>query len=263
MKNNFTSKKPKIRYIDLEHRSLCQEFDGFKIIHLSDLHNKEFGTEQSTLLNMTESVKPDIILVTGDIIDRRNVNIEKAIQYFKTAVNIASVYFSSGNHEHSFKRFDELKNELIEMGVNVLDDKIKKIKKGNQIISIIGVNDLDFFQNSTDFKNTINRLSGEAEGFKILMSHKPHKVNIYKDSGVHLVLSGHAHGGQIRLPIIGGLYAPGQGLFPRFTSGLYKIGNDVSLVVNRGLGDSVFPWRINNPPEIILITLKTPKDQTI
>ena len=263
MKNNFTSKKPKIRYIDFEHRLINRQFDGFKIIHLSDLHNKEFGKEQSTLLEMTARLKPDVILVTGDIIDRRNVNIEKAIQYFKSAVNIAPVYFSSGNHEHSFGRFCELKNELIEIGVNVLDDEAAELKRDDEAISIIGVNDLDFFNNSTDFKNTINRLSKETEGFKILMSHKPHKVNVYKDSGVHLVLSGHAHGGQIRLPIIGGLYAPGQGVFPRYTSGLYSIGNDVSLIVNRGLGDSVFPWRINNSSEIILITLKKPKEQTI
>lgn len=256
MKNNFTSKKPRVRYIDFENNFMNQEFDGLKLLHLSDLHNKEFGTQQSVLLEMTGSLKPDIILVTGDIIDRRNVNLQKALKYFENAINIAPVYFTSGNHEHRYSGFDGLKNDLKEMGVIVLDNEIAVLEKNNEVISIIGVNDFDFFENSTDFKNTINKLSSKAQGFKILMSHKPHKIQIYKESGVHLVLSGHAHGGQIRLPLIGGLYAPGQGFFPRFTSGLYKLGNNVSLIVSRGLGDSIFPWRINNPPEMIMITLK-------
>ena len=261
MKNNFTSKKPKITHVTFEHTVIAQEFDGFKILHLSDLHNKEFGHEQSNLLEITKELEPDVILVTGDIIDRRNIDIDKALQYFDKAVKIAPVYFTSGNHEYRFGGYLKLKEKLIEIGVNVLDNKINEINKNNQIISIIGLDDINFFNDTEEFENTVQNLTQNADGFKILMSHKPHAVNIYKDSEAHLVLSGHAHGGQIRLPIIGGLYAPGQGIFPRYTSGLYNIGNGVSLIVNRGLGDSVFPWRINNRPEVILITLKAQKKE--
>lgn len=257
MKNNLTIKKPKITNIEFKHPLISQAFDGYKILHLSDLHNKEFGVNQTILLKTTRDLQPDIILVTGDIIDRRNVHVDKAMNFFEEAVNIAPVYFSSGNHEYRFGRYDELKQRLIDVGVNVLDNEYIQIYKDEEFITLIGVNDLDFFQSPLDFENTIKSLSQQTQGFKILMSHKPHKVEIYKESNVDLVLSGHAHGGQIRLPFIGGLFAPGQGFFPHFTSGLYKLNSNVSLIVNRGLGDSVFPWRINNPPEIILITLKS------
>ncbi|HEY8390931.1 MAG TPA: metallophosphoesterase, partial [Clostridia bacterium] len=209
MKNNLTIKKPKISNIEFEHPLIGKAFDGYKILHLSDLHNKEFGVNQTILLKTTRDLQPDIILVTGDIIDRRNVHVDKAMNFFYEAVNIAPIYFSSGNHEYRFGRYDELKQRLIDEGVNVLNNEYTQIYKSEEFFTLIGVNDLDFFQSPLDFENTIKSLSQQTQGFKILMSHKPHKVEIYKESNVDLVLSGHAHGGQIRLPFIGGLFAPG------------------------------------------------------
>jgi len=113
-----------------------------------------------------------------------------------------------------------------------------------------------FFKNKEAFNNTITALCDKAKGFRLMLTHKPHLIDAYQNSGADLVLSGHAHGGQVRLPFVGGLYAPGQGIFPRYTSGLYRLKNGVSMIVNRGLGDSQFPWRINNPPHVIVITLK-------
>lgn len=256
MKNQLTNKRPKITYIDFCHKAIPYSFEGFKVLHLSDLHNKEFGLNQSILIEMTKELKPDIIAFTGDMVyDGR---IDKTLIYFEQAIRICPVYAVSGNHEYYHRRyFDNFKERLTNLGVNLLENRAVEINREGEIINIIGVNDVNFFKNKKDFAKTIDFLTSQAQGFKILLSHMPHFVSAYQNSGADLVLSGHAHGGQIRLPLIGGLFAPGQGPFPRYTSGLYRLKNDVSLIVNRGLGDSLFPWRINNPPHMILITLRT------
>ncbi|HHW89966.1 MAG TPA: metallophosphoesterase [Clostridiales bacterium] len=258
MKNNLTYKKPKITKIDFEHRLIEQEFDGFRILHLSDLHNKEFGLNQSILIEISQESKPDLIAITGDIINGQKI--DKTLLYIKEAVNVAPVFFVSGNHEYYSKRYNFIKDQLVNAGARVLDNRLEEITVNSKILSVIGIRDLAFFKNKEAFKNTINTLSGQAKGFRIMLTHKPHLIDAYQNSGADLILSGHAHGGQVRLPLIGGLYAPGQGVFPRYTSGLYRLKNGVSMIVNRGLGDSKFPWRINNPAHLILITLKPKKN---
>lgn len=256
MKKIQKTPKIKITNIDILSSKISSNFDGFKILHISDLHNKEFGIGQKALAEKIAALQPNIIAVTGDLIDRRKTGFKCAVDFAKESVKIAPVYFSSGNHEIKCSQYEQLKAELIGAGVKILDNDMSVISKNDDIISIIGVSDFEAFETSQKFQNTIIDLTTRAKGYKILMSHKPHKINIYKESGADLILSGHAHGGQIRIPIIGGLYAPGQGFFPRYTNGLHNIGNGVFMVISRGLGDSVFPWRINNKPEILLITLK-------
>lgn len=256
MNNKLTYKRPKITKIDFSHQAIPREFDGFKILHLSDLHNKEFGLDQSILIEITLDLKPDVIAVTGDLVS--DGKIDKTLKYLEQAVEIAPVFAVSGNHEHyHIKRYDYFKEQLTNLGVNLLENRAQEILKNNQALNIIGLNDISFFNSKKDYYKTIKFLTAQVQGFKIMLAHAPHVIGIYQNSGADLILSGHAHGGQIRLPIIGGLFAPGQGFFPRYTSGLYRLKNNVSLIVNRGLGDSVFPWRINNPPHVILITLKS------
>ena len=254
MNNKLTYKKPKITRIDFEHRSVEQEFDGFRILHLSDLHNKEFGLNQSILIEITQENNPDLIAITGDILNRGRF--DKTLQYIKEAVKVAPVFFTSGNHEYYSKQYNFIKDRLVNAGAKVLDNRIEEISINNKVLSIIGVRDASFFKNKEAFNNTITALCDKAKGFRLMLTHKPHLIDAYQNSGADLVLSGHAHGGQVRLLFVGGLYAPGQGIFPRYTSGLYRLKNGVSMIVNRGLGDSQFPWRINNPPHVIVITLK-------
>jgi predicted MPP superfamily phosphohydrolase len=145
-----------------------------------------------------------------------------------------------------------------------LDDKITSIEVGGSFIDLIGMTDPSFTQsdyleyNTTQLLNQkLKRLTKDkSETFKILLSHRPELFDIYKDNKMNLAFCGHAHGGQIRLPFIGGLVAPNQGFFPKYTSGTYSK-EDTTMIVSRGLGNSLFPFRIFNRPEIIVVTLQT------
>ncbi|HEY8423237.1 MAG TPA: metallophosphoesterase, partial [Clostridia bacterium] len=196
MNNKITRKKPKVDHIEIARQNIDAQFDGFRILHVSDLHNKEFGLNQSILIETTQEIKPDIIAFTGDIYFGGRA--EKSLLYLEEAAKAAPVYFVTGNHEYNYN--DYIKERLIEIGVNVLDNRAEEINKDGACLSLIGVDDFLFFRDKNKFSGTIKTLAQNSQGFKILLSHKPHFVDIYENSGADLVLSGHAHGGQIRLP---------------------------------------------------------------
>lgn len=241
-----------------------EEFNNFKIVHISDLHNKVFGKEQDKLIEKVEDLEPDIIVITGDLIDRRRYNLEKSMYFINSAVNIAPIYYVSGNHEAWSGRFREIEERLIKAGVKIIDDSETEIRRGNSSIKLLGLSDPDFltsdYINGTDtskLEENLIRLS-EGEEFEILLSHRPELFELYSDNNIDMIFSGHAHGGQIRLPLIGGLIAPDQGLFPKYTAGSYT-SNTSTMYVSRGLGNSLFPVRVFNRPEIISVTLKSDK----
>lgn len=243
---------------------ISEEFNNFKIVHISDLHNKVFGKEQDKLIEKVEALEPDIIVITGDLIDRRRYNLEKSMYFINSAVEIAPVYYVSGNHEAWSGRFPEIEERLIESGVKIIDDSETEIRRGNSSIKLLGLSDPDFltsdYIDGTDtskLEENLIRLS-EGEEFKILLSHRPELFELYSDNNIDMIFSGHAHGGQIRLPFIGGLIAPDQGLFPKYTAGRYT-SNTSTMYVSRGLGNSLFPVRVFNRPEIISVTLKSDK----
>ena len=235
--------------IEYANKKIPQAFNNFKILQISDLHNKEFGDNQSYLVQHTKEISPDIIVITGDLIDGSRTNIDIAIEYVKQAKDIAPTYFVAGNHEEYSKVYNELKKRLEELGVIILDDKRQVIKKHGEKITLLGLKD------GTSFANEIKSLKNKDDKFTILLSHRPEYFNDYSKDNIDLVFSGHAHGGQFRIPFIGGLYAPGQGLFPKYTSGIYEK-NNTSMVVSRGLGNSGFPLRLFNRPELVVVTLK-------
>ena len=247
----------------IEYRSskLPLEFDGYKVAHISDLHNKKFGKDQEPLLKELRKASPDIIVVTGDLIDRRRYNLETSMIFINGAVEIAPVYYVAGNHEAWSGEYRDIKSRLIEAGVEILDDRKIEIKKGDSRIEILGLSDPAFLTNNqrkgTDSSSLERNLKDLADNsvFQILLSHRPELFNIYADENIDLTFSGHAHGGQIRTPFIGGLVAPGQGIFPEYTQGIHKKDKS-SLVVSRGLGNSLFPIRIFNRPEVVLVTFK-------
>lgn len=229
-------------------------FDKFSVLLISDLHNKSFGEHQRKLLDLMQAQSPDIIAVTGDLIDSgRKCDITPSIEFVASAVTLAPVYFVAGNHEQKSGIYGELKSRMQNLGVTVLDDSYTTLEKNNDAISILGLRDPGF-SSEQGFENALEHIAGSTGGlFKMLLVHKPEKLSLYTRYGINLVLAGHAHGGQFRLPFIGGLYAPGQGIFPKYTSGITKNKN-ACMVVSRGLGNSLFPFRIFNRPELVLVT---------
>ncbi|PRR81100.1 metallophosphoesterase [Clostridium vincentii] len=231
-------------------KNIPKAFNNFKILQISDLHNKSFGDNQCYLVNHTKDIAPDIIVITGDLIDSTRTNIDIAIDYIKQIRSVASIYFVSGNHEESSGVYNELKKRLEELGVIILDDKQEFIEKDGETLTLLGLKD------GTSFSDRIKTIKGNEDKFTILLAHKPEYFNIYSEENIDLVFSGHAHGGQFRMPFVGGLYSPGQGVFPKYTSGMYTK-NNTSMVVSRGLGNSGFPLRLFNRPELIVVTLKS------
>ena len=244
-----------ITSIEYKNKEVPDDFDGFKIMQISDLHNKMFGNGQSELIKLTKQAAPDMIAITGDLIDSYHTNIEAAMIYVKEAVKIATVYYVAGNHEHRLDNYLEFTESLRNAGVIVLDNNKCKIVRGEDSISVVGLQDPDFCGPRL-FAAKLRELTENNSGFSLLLSHRPEKIDLYSECGVNLVMAGHAHGGQIRLPFIGAIFAPGQGFPPKYTSGLYEVGR-TSMVVSRGLGNSFFPFRIFNRPEIIVLTLRT------
>lgn len=237
---------------------LPQAFDGYRIAHISDLHNAELGVGNEKLLAMLREAEPDIIAITGDLIDSRNTDVGIALHFAEEAVKIAPCYYVMGNHEARVPEYDELKAGLLELGVVVLDDEKADLEVSGESITLLGVNDPSFLADPANgealMQSKLQELMNGAENYTVLLSHRPELFEVYVESGADLVLSGHAHGGQFRFPLVGGLAAPNQGLFPKYDAGVYTE-EHTSVVVSRGIGNSLFPFRFNNRPEVIIVEL--------
>ena len=245
---------------NLENDNLPESFNELKIIHLSDLHNTEFGKDNEKLLRIIKEQEPDAVFVTGDTIDGFYTNIQIPVNLFKEILKICDVYFVVGNHESRVNTniHTEFIDTLSEIGVIVLKDDSAYIEKDGERIQVIGLKDasdykIDYSEDYTEkITQTINILD-DKNTFSILLSHHPELFPEYKNTDIDLVFSGHAHGGQFRLPFIGGIIAPEQGLFPEYDAGVFTE-NNTTMVVSRGLGNSIIPVRINNSPEVIVLT---------
>lgn len=239
---------------------LPKAFDGFRIAQLSDLHNCQMGKNNENLISMLQAEEPDIIVITGDMIDSRQTDVDIALHLAGELVQIAPCYYVSGNHEARVSEYDSLKAGLIELGVTVLENAKVTIELSGAKITLAGVADpsfkTDYLQGDdvTVMSSILTELLAEEDGYTILLSHRPELFEVYAEHNVDLVFSGHAHGGQFRIPFIGGLIAPNQGLFPKYDAGIYEEEN-TTMVVSRGIGNSIVPFRINNRPEIVLVEL--------
>ncbi len=244
----------------IESSRLPDSFDGFRIAHVSDLHNAQFGKENETLLRLLKEAKPDIIAITGDLIDSRKTEIRVALKFVKEAMKIAPCYFVSGNHEARIDSYEELKAGLIGHGVTMLENEKIELERNGEKILLLGVDDPSFqtdylFGKSTEvMKEHLQALVGEGDLFTVLLSHRPELFACYAEYPIDLVLSGHAHGGQFRLPFVGGVAAPNQGFFPKYDAGRFEQ-NGTTMIVSRGLGNSIIPFRFHNRPEVLLIEL--------
>lgn len=234
-------------------------FNNFKIVIISDLHNKEFNNENNTILKQVKKVKPDIIAITGDLVDSNKTDFNKALKLVNQLVKIAPSYFVTGNHEAWINtKYQELEKLLINEGVYILNNKVLPISKANEIIKLAGVLDPDFSDRNSLAHHRILELQinnmNLTNDYTILLSHRPELFDVYVNTNIDLVLSGHAHGGQFRLPFVGGIIAPNQGFFPKYDAGIYQE-NNTTMIVSRGIGNSIIPIRINNQPEIVSIKL--------
>ena len=244
---------------------LPEAFDGYRIAQLSDLHATELGESHETILALLREAEPDMIAITGDLVDSRTTYVQSALQFVQEALQIAPCYYVPGNHEGRLAarglEYDDLKAALEAAGVVILDDRSTQIDLDGAAITVLGVNDprfrVDFWRDDTlEFMDTkLKELNFSGDDFTLLLSHRPELFDAYVSNGVDLVLSGHVHGGQIRMPFVGGLVAPDQGVFPKYDAGLFAQ-DRTQMIVSRGLGKSIFPLRVNNRPEIILIELK-------
>ena len=250
----------------VEDEQLPQEFDGYRIVQISDLHNDEFGKDNEKLLALIKEIKPDIIAITGDLLDSRRTSVEKALNFATKASQIAPCYYVTGNHESRMdEEYERLEVGMIEAGVNVLRNEKMALEKDGSQITIVGIDDPRFVI-ATDKVGKMESVIGEIlegilqdvpkEEFVLLLSHRPELFELYCKQAVDVVLAGHVHGGQVRIPYIGGIIGPGQGILPDYDAGLYEA-DGIKMILSRGLGQSIIPFRVNNPPELVVVELQS------
>ncbi len=212
-----------------------------RVVQVSDLHLAVFGEKNQELVDLVASKKPDIILATGDMIDKRAKSMDDTIDLFRRFLQIAPVVYSLGNHEVERDDVVQLMRSLEAVGVQVVNNNAVTVNVNGMALRIGGVYVAEHLY-----------LLDSDGSLDILLCHFPEKIDVFAAYGVPLTFAGHTHGGQFRLPLLDiPLYAPGQGLFPTYTKGLYEEGGS-SMIVSRGLGNSSFPFRVYNPPEIVV-----------
>ena len=260
---------------------LPEEFDGFKIVQVSDLHNARFGKEQRKLIAAISSARPDMIAITGDLF--HTARRDNAYSFLEQAAKLAPCYYVSGNHEQRFADyFSAIKPKLESLGARVLDDERVTVTRNGADISVIGLSDPTFRGTMPPELLTEEKLSRlarhENNEFSILLSHRPELFHVYARNNISLTLTGHAHGGQVRIPFIHrGLFAVHQGWLPKYTEGIFvedhtnmscfraknapketvALPDDCSvMIVSRSLGNSTYYPKINDPPELVVAELR-------
>lgn len=237
-----------------------------RIVHLTDLHSWEFGEQNQELVQMVTEQEPDLILMTGDMLDKTDEDAHVACELIEKLVDIAPVYYGYGNHEKAWEKENGklLEAELTDAGATVLDCAYADIEVNGQKLRIGGYHGYyrrpHMLQSTDEQQNAENQFFDEFENtdqYKILLCHIPTAWldwGMIDDQPVDLVLTGHYHGGQVRLPFIGGLIAPYVGWFPEYAEGMYE-GETATAILSTGLGSSPGIPRINNPPQMVVVDL--------
>ena len=270
---------------EIESPRLPEGFDGFRIVQIADLHSVRTPEQAQLLLTRVREEQPDLIALTGDQIDSHYyadhstptegeeegfLPDRDTLELIRELTDVAPVYAVYGNHEMMLLDDPErnpFKTALEEMGVTILYQQTVELTRNGDSILLAGIQDPATLYKNEDYDglpDTRSRMQAmldntlgetDPEQFVLLLSHRPEYFALYQDYPIDLALTGHAHGGQIRLPGVGGLYAPGQGWFPKYTSGVFRQGR-LSMVVSRGLGNSILPLRVFDPPELVTVTLR-------
>ncbi|MCI6184519.1 MAG: metallophosphoesterase [Clostridiales bacterium] len=234
---------------------LSESFDGFTIVQLSDLHGAQFGEDGTELVDKVRELAPDIIALTGDFVtDEGDLEAEEKLAPRLT--EICPVYFVSGNHEFGSGLAAEVRNIMESAGVKYLSNEYLTICRGEDHILLGGVEDPNAYADMLTPEELAQKMNeASPSAFKILLGHRNYWMEKYPELPVDLVLCGHAHGGLVRIPGVGGLIGTDRHLFPDFVDGEFNNGN-YTMIVSRGLGNSVPIPRIFNRPEIVCVTLR-------
>ena len=264
------SKKIDVTKYKISNKKIPEEFNGFKILQLSDFHSEGYRDTTQDLINKVKDINPDIVVMTGDMVSWDMENIEEAKILVKLLAEIYPIYYVDGNHEHlaeilRLSRYNSFLDFMHELGVTTIKNDCIKLHKGNESINLYGINlPLDsataLYVNKFQLeKNYVEKSLPEVDNdkFNILLAHTPTFIKQYSQWGSDLVLCGHMHGGIVRIPFTNiGLLSPGRTILPRYAAGKFKV-NDTTMIVNRGIGTSSFKLRLFNNPEITVITLKS------
>ncbi|MGI6452360.1 MAG: metallophosphoesterase [Syntrophomonadaceae bacterium] len=234
--------------------------ESVRIVLVTDLHSHIYGKNQTGIIALIKKQNPDVIALAGDIVDDQ-APIKGAEMFLTELKNIAPVYYVTGNHEFWSDDIANIKKTIRQYGITVLENNYEQIMINNASIIIGGVDDPEVVYEKPGYNwpeeilHAFSALQNKPD-YKILLSHRPELVEIYRETCFDLVLSGHAHGGQVRIPfLLNGLYAPNQGWFPPYAGGMY---NHCSLthIVSRGVSYNPRLPRIFNPPEIVVVEIK-------
>ncbi|MGG0655510.1 metallophosphoesterase [Rummeliibacillus pycnus] len=236
-------------------KKLPKKMEGLRIVQISDLHHAQFGDNQEELIQKVSEQKPDLILITGDLVDRYNYDLERSLNAVKGFVKIAPVYYVIGNHEVSINDVEHIKTRMTELGVHVLSNHAEDFTMNGATIQLVGIDD-PLNGKTTDEMLDLALKNVDTFKFQILLAHRPEYYKNYEQHGVDLTFNGHAHGGQIRIPGLGGLVDHQFNLFPAHIDGVEQI-NGMTQIISRGLGNSRGMIRVNNRPEIVVADLHT------
>lgn len=237
-------------YYTYKAEQLGADLEGYRIVQISDLHNVKFGKNNQKLVDRIRECEPDMIVLTGDLVDSNHTNVDRAVKFVDEIVKICPVYYVTGNHEYwlDTSEYENLMDGVASAGVIILDDQVVEISRGDAKFRLVGLDDKSLAD------GTLEALLSDEKELTVVLAHEPQYFVRYAGTGVDLVLSGHAHGGQFRLPFVGGIVAPDQGFLPEYTAGEYYM-NGTEMIVSRGLGNSVVPVRLFNYPEIVCVEL--------
>ena len=244
-------------------------FDNFKILQLSDLHSKEFGNKNEELIKKIDQENPDVIFMSGDMVNSYDKNFEVFFQLVDNLSEKYSIYYILGNHEENLYDDDinEIINYLKEKNVNVINNTKIELTKDNEKINLygLGYNQKYYTQSGNKYgndmqytENIISEMLGNVNTneYNILLTHSPLLFEAYSNWGADLVFAGHIHGGVIIVPFLGGLLSPEEKFFPKYYKGEYTLNNS-KMIVNAGLGNGRIPIRMFNRPDVSVVTLKS------
>lgn len=241
---------------EVKSQKLPESFDGFKIVQLSDLHGAEFGEDGMGLVEKVKELEPDIIALTGDFVTDEG-DLAAVEKLAARLTELCPVYFISGNHEFGSGLAVKVRNILERAGVKYLSNEYLTISRGEDEILLGGVEDPLAYADMLSPDELAQKMNDAApDAFKILLGHRNYWMTEYPELPVDLIFCGHAHGGLIRIPGVGGLIGTDRRLFPDFDAGEYNNGR-YTLIVSRGLGNSVSIPRIFNRPEIVCVELSS------
>lgn len=284
--NLILNKNIFVKKYKIQSEKITKSFNNYKIVQITDVHSIRNEIQLEKIINKIKKCKPDLICVTGDLIDSDYYSIqnnlyenneitqieELTVKFMNELVNFADTYYIYGNHEMML--LDDPENNMFKLaleksGVKILNNKVQVLEKEGEKINLIGVQDPATLYKDEKYANVKNSNKEKVEvilndlfleipeenNFTILLSHRPEYFELYDKYNIELALTGHTHGGIIKMPIIKGIYAHPQGWLPKYSYGIYEA-NDFSMIISGGIGYSKLPIRIFNPPEICVITLE-------